>query len=92
MEISDEDDVIVDDDDDADDADDDWGPATGVYADLDFESLRPLDELLRGHKVVIAAMVDEDWDQVMTLCPAFVDGEKSKGCFDPMGPSAKAEK
>lgn len=38
-----------------------------MYADLDFESLRPLDELLVGHRAIIAAMVDEDWDQVCTL-------------------------
>eukprot|EP00884_Botryococcus_braunii_P009066 jgi/Botrbrau1/18160/Bobra.53_1s0030.1 len=37
----------------------------GVYADLDFESLRQLDDLLVGHKAVIAAMVDEDWDQAI---------------------------
>lgn len=28
----------------------------GMYADLDFEALRNLDELLEGHSVVLAAM------------------------------------
>ena len=45
-------------------------PCSGVYADLDFECLRPLDELLAGHTAVVARMTDEDWDQVRALSPA----------------------
>ena len=40
----------------------------GVYADLDFESLRPLDELLQGHTAVVARMTDEEWDQASSSC------------------------
>ena len=39
------------------------GAFAGVYADLDFECLRPLDELLAGHTAVVARMDDGDWDQ-----------------------------
>ena len=39
----------------------------GVYADLDFESLQPLDELLQGHTAVVARMTDEEWDQARYL-------------------------
>lgn len=35
----------------------------GVYADLDFESIRNLDDVLSGRQVVLALMTDEDWDQ-----------------------------
>ena len=35
----------------------------GVYADLDFESLRNLEDVLAGQQVVLAEMTDEDWDQ-----------------------------
>lgn len=44
---------------------------SGVYADLDFECLRPLDDLLAGHTAVVARMTDEDWDQArVLLCQA----------------------
>lgn len=35
----------------------------GVYADLDFESLRGLDDVLQGRAVVLAQMTEEDWEQ-----------------------------
>ncbi|CAL5222187.1 g4515 [Coccomyxa viridis] len=37
----------------------------GVYADLDFESLRNLEDVLAGQQVVLAEMTDEDWDQAI---------------------------
>ena len=37
----------------------------GVYADLDFESLRNLEDVLAGQQVVLAEMTEEDWDQAI---------------------------
>lgn len=38
----------------------------GVYVDLDFKALRPLDGLLGGvSTAVVAAMTDADWDQAL---------------------------
>lgn len=34
-----------------------------MYADLDFESIRSLDDVLAGRQVVLAEMTDEEWDQ-----------------------------
>lgn len=34
-----------------------------MYADLDFESIRNLDDVLSGQQVVLALMTDEEWDQ-----------------------------
>ncbi len=39
--------------------------SAGVYADLDFESLRNLEDVLAGQQVVLAEMTDEDWDQAI---------------------------
>ncbi len=36
-----------------------------MYADLDFESLRNLEDVLAGQQVVLAEMTDEDWDQAI---------------------------
>lgn len=35
----------------------------GVYADLDFESIRSLEDVLAGRQVVLAEMTEEEWDQ-----------------------------
>ena len=38
----------------------------GIYADLDFESLRSLEPLLQGEQLVLAAMTaDLDWHQAI---------------------------